>query len=265
MECNKIGRIFVLRRISLENFVNHKPIVMRKIFLLVAILVAIASPSLLKAQENNNNTRIEGSGNTITKDFAVQSFNELDASGVYSLILIQGDKEAVKVEADDNLMDLFEVKNEGSILKVKMKKNVNISTKKKMKVYVTFRSLKTMDLSMVGNVTTEKEISVDDFLIKNQSVGSVKLRLKARSVRLVNSSVGSVQLEGSADKAVIENTGVGSIKGGDFVVQTMEIENNGVGSSEVNAEKELKVSDSFLGKVKNKGAAPVKKKNKTVI
>jgi hypothetical protein len=45
----------------------------------------------------------------------------------------------------------------------------------------------------------------------------------------------------------------------------MEIENTGVGSAEVNAEKELKVKDSFLGKVKNKGAAVAKKQNKQTI
>ena len=45
----------------------------------------------------------------------------------------------------------------------------------------------------------------------------------------------------------------------------MNIENTGVGSAEVNAEKELKVKDSMLGRVKNKGAAPVRKSNKVEI
>jgi hypothetical protein len=38
-----------------------------------------------------------------------------------------------------------------------------------------------------------------------------------------------------------------------------------VGSAVVNAAKELIVSDSFLGKVKNKGSAAVKKTNKKEI
>ncbi len=49
------------------------------------------------------------------------------------------------------------------------------------------------------------------------------------------------------------------MEAGGFVVQTMNIENTGVGAAEVNAEKDLKVKDSFLGKVKNKGGAKVKK------
>ena len=63
----------------------------------------------------------------------------------------------------------------------------------------------------------------------------------------------------------IKNSGVGSIQAAGFIVQKMDIDNSGVGSAEVNAEKELKVKDSFLGKVVNKGNAPTKRINRVVI
>jgi hypothetical protein len=44
------------------------------------------------------------------------------------------------------------------------------------------------------------------------------------------------------------------------MVQTMDIDNNGIGSAEVNAAKQLIVKDSFLGKVRNVGGADIKKK-----
>jgi hypothetical protein len=89
--------------------------------------------------------------------------------------------------------------------------------------------------------------------------------MTANKLDMDNKSVGDVKLSGKAQNAVLVNNGVGSIKAGDFLVQTMNIENTGVGNAEVNAEKELKVKDSMLGKVKNKGAAPVRKTNKVVI
>jgi hypothetical protein len=49
------------------------------------------------------------------------------------------------------------------------------------------------------------------------------------------------------------------------VVQKMDIDNSGIGSAEVNAEKELKIKDSFLGKVTNKGNATIRRMNKVVI
>jgi hypothetical protein len=77
--------------------------------------------------------------------------------------------------------------------------------------------------------------------------------------------VGNVKLSGKAEDAVFKNSGVGSLEAGSFVVQTMNIENTGIGSAEVNAEKNLKVKDSFMGKVKNKGNAPVRKMNKVKV
>jgi len=239
---------------------------MRKNLFLMLVITAFSFS--LQAQKNDNyddKDRIEGSGNVITKDISVKSFDELDASGVFNLQLSQGDKETLRIEADDNLMDLFIVENEGSTLKIKMKKNSNFNSKKQLKVYITFKNLKSMNLGMVGGTSSDDKLKFTDLKLKNQSVGSVSLNMTLQTLNMENQSVGSVKLEGSAENAIVKNNSVGSINAGNFVVQKMDIENNGVGSATVNAEKELKYSDSFLGKVSNKGNATVKKKNKVVI
>jgi len=239
---------------------------MRKnLFLMLAITAFSFSMQAQKNDKYDDKDRIEGSGNVITKDISVNSFDELDASGVFNLQLSQGDKETLRIEADDNLMDLFIIENEGSTLKIKMKKNSNFNSKKQLKVYITFKTLKSMNLGMVGGTSSDDKLKFTDLKLKNQSVGSVSLNMTLQTLNMENQSVGSVKLEGSAENAVVKNNSVGSINAGNFVVQKMDIENNGVGSATVNAEKELKYSDSFLGKVSNKGNATVKKKNKVVI
>jgi hypothetical protein len=77
--------------------------------------------------------------------------------------------------------------------------------------------------------------------------------------------VGNVTLSGKADQAVVRSSSVGSLEAGDFVVQFMDIENSGIGHAEVNAAKELKVKDNMMSKVKNKGAASVKRTNRVSI
>ena len=239
---------------------------MRKnLFLMLAITALGFSTMAQKNNKYDDKDRIEGSGNVITKDISVKSFDELDASGVFNLQLSQGDKETLRIEADDNLMDLFIIENEGSTLKIKMRKNSNFNSKKQLKVYVTFKTLKSMNLGMVGGTSSDEKLKFADLKLKNQSVGSVSLNMTLQTLNMENQSVGSVKLEGSAENAVVKNNSVGSINAANFVVQKMDIENNGVGSATVNAEKELKYSDSFLGKVSNRGNATVKKKNKVVI
>jgi hypothetical protein len=240
---------------------------MRKIFFLFAF-VSIASTISVNAQNDKDykdKPKIEGSGNIITKTVNVQPFDQIDVSGVFSLKLSQGNKEEVKIEADDNLQDLFEVKNDGSKLTIKMKKESNFNSKKGLKVYISFKKLKSMDLQTVGNVSSEESMSFDDLKIGNKSVGQIDLKLTAQSLNIYSTSVGDVKLNGKADNAVIRSKGVGSLDAANFVVQKMDIDMSGVGSARVNAEKELKIKDSFLGRVSNKGAAPVKRTKKVVI
>ena len=238
---------------------------MRKLFLVLTLSSFALSTLLAQDNWDKDKKKIEPSGNIITKEVNVTSFDQLDVSGVFSLMLVQGNKEEVKIEADDNLQPLFEVKNEGTKLTISMKKDVNIQGKIKMKVYVTFKKLKSMDLKTVGNVISEANMSFDDLDINNKSVGNVDLKLTTQKLNIENKSVGNVKLNGKADNVTIKNKGVGSLQAAGFIVQTMDIDNSGVGSAEVNAEKALKVKDSFLGKVSNKGSATIKRMNKVVI
>lgn len=243
--------------------IKLKLLAMRKIFSVLLTITALLASATAQKNDWDKKERIEGSGNLITKEIPVKSFDHLTAHGVYHLYLSQGDKESVKIEADDNLMDLFIVKNEGTSLEISMQKDVSINSKKKMSVYVTFKSLKSMYLSMVGGTSSDEPLKFSDLKLTNQSVGSVDLNMTLQTLNLENGSVGNLKLKGSADNAVIKTNSVGGIQAGDFVVQKMDIDNNGVGSATVNAEKELKMSDSFLGKVNNKGNAAVKRKIKS--
>jgi len=242
---------------------------MKKISLAFAIILFFAASSLHAQDEKEKDwkdrPKIEGSGNMITRTVNVQPFDQVDVKGVFSVKLAQGNKEEVRIEADDNLQDYFEVKNEGSKLTVSMKKDMNYNSKKGIKIYISFKKIKSMGLKTVGDVSSEGSLSFDNLDIDNKSVGSVDLKLTAQSINLDNKSVGDVVLNGKANSAVIKNKSVGSVNGADFVVQTMDIDNNGIGSAEVNAEKEIKVRDSFLGKVTNKGAATIKRLKKVVI
>jgi hypothetical protein len=121
---------------------------MKKICMPLLLLAINALPGM--AQEK---ITIEPSGKIITKEVSVQSFDAIEAKGLYELVLSQGDKETVKIEADDNLLDFFSVKNNGSTLEIDMPKlkDKNIDFKDaddrkskslKLKVYVTFKKLK---------------------------------------------------------------------------------------------------------------------------
>jgi uncharacterized protein (DUF2141 family) len=227
---------------------------MRQILLAAAVsLVSVA------ASAQNKKETIEGNGKVVTRDVAVSSFDVLNASGLYELKLSQGSTESVKIEGDENLLEYFTVKQEGSKLVIDMDKLKNKNSGQlRLKVYVTFKQLKTLDLNTLGDVKSEGSLSFDDLKLSKNGVGNLDLKLTANKVSLNNQGVGNVTLSGKAHNAVFRHEGVGSLNAGDFAVQTVDIKNNGVGNAEVNAEKELKVEDSYMGKIKNRGTALIK-------
>jgi hypothetical protein len=229
-----------------------------------ASLAGLALFTTAQAQDNDKKETIEGNGNIVTKEIPVSSFDALKASGVYELKLSQGDKESVRVEADENLQAYFTIRNEGSKLVIDMDKikNKNFNPKSHLKVYITFKKLKEIELNTVGNVASQEKLSFDNLDLNTHGVGNVDLNMSVSKLDMENTGVGDVKLSGKGTDVVVKNKGVGSLHAGDFVVQTMNIENTGVGSATVNAEKDLKVKDSFLGKVKNRGNANVRKMNK---
>src|SRR6478735_4630048 len=135
------------------------------------ILLAITCISAV-AQEK---TKIEPSGNIIIKEIPVAAFDAINAKGLYELVLQQGDKESLKIEADDNLMDLFSVKNNGSTLEIDMLKLKD----------------KNLDLSVIGNTRSEATVKADAFNLECKSVGNVDLKLNAGKLTVDNKGVGN--------------------------------------------------------------------------
>src|SRR5438045_313831 len=149
---------------------------MSKLLFATSLAVIITMATAAQVNKEKRET-LEGNGKIVTRDVPVKSFDALKASGLYELKLSQGNKETVKIEADENLQDLFEVHNEGSKLIIEMKKqeHKNLNVKNNMKVYVTFKKLKNLELSTVGNVNSEESLSFEDLEVSNKSVGHVDL------------------------------------------------------------------------------------------
>lgn len=229
--------------------------------------VLLAATCCITAIAQNKKT-IEPSGKIITKEISVQPFDAITAKGLYELIISQGTTESVKIEADDNLMDFFSVKNNGNKLEIDMPllKDKNIDFKDgtenkslKLKVYVTFKKIKSLDVAVIGNVRSETTLKTDAFRLDSKNIGNVVLKLTTDKLTVENKAVGNLTLSGTANNADVKNKGVGEFESGSLVVQTMNIDNTGVGNANVNVVKDLVIKETFLGKVNNKGAAKTHK------
>ncbi len=231
---------------------------------IIFFLLAVFSFAILMAQEG---ATVEPSGNIVTRNVTVQPYDALQASGLYELVLSEGDKEAVKIEADDNLQSLFSISNNGSKLVIDMpelkNRNMNSKYKKKqtwrLKVYITYKKLKSLDLAVIGNVSSVSAIKSNIFEINSKTVGNLNLQIITNKLKVNNKGVGNITLNGTATDAIVATAAVGKFDGENLIVQTMDMDNSSIGSVDLNVEKSLKIKGSFLGKVRNKGNAKVYK------
>lgn len=195
------------------------------------------------------------SGKRVSRNFPVESFDALKASGVVELNLVQSDKESVTVDADEALQGYVHIVNNGKTLEIDTRKLNNKNMKGNWKLYVTvyFRNLDKLSISTVGHVKNEGTLKFDDLKMEVSSVGNVSLKLDAQQLKLSTSSVGNIDLAGRAAKASMHNSSVGNVRAEDLKVGTMEISNSGIGNMEVNADNITSYQGSMLGKVRNRG------------
>ena len=103
---------------------------MRRIIFLFSVVFLFSFT--LSAQDDRET--IEGNGKLVTREVSVKAFDQLEAHGIYELKLTQGDKESVRIEADENLQGYFTVTNEGSTLMIDTKKLKDKNLKGKVKM-----------------------------------------------------------------------------------------------------------------------------------
>jgi hypothetical protein len=192
-----------------------------------------------------------GSGNLIKQDRKVSSFNGIEVSGAFNVMLTQGTTNSVTVEADDNLMDLIKTEVRGNILVIDNKKP--ISGSKSLKVYITFTELKSIDLSGAVEVSSQNKLTLADLSISGSGSSDCKLDMDVQKLGIDCSGGSKLKLSGSAKDVNLDASGAVDLLAFDFPAENYKVEISGAGKAEINVSKELNVEISGAGNVRYKG------------
>ncbi len=204
----------------------------------------------------DNGKKIKASGNVIKKEFEVKAFSELEIAGVFDIVILQGDAAKVVVEADDNLMELFQIENKGNRLIVDM--TGTFEDKKTNTVYITITELEKLSYSGVGDLSTTGSITLKALDCDIAGVGDLQLEVNCTDLHVNFTGVGDVMLSGTGNKATYELSGVGDLEADELKTKVVSLTLSGVGDAKVNASDEIKVNLTGLGDVKYSGS-PEKK------
>jgi hypothetical protein len=228
------------------------------LFLLITIL--IASCSLIGGSGLGGG--VSGSGNILTETRDTGAFDvvAIEYPGA-EIIIEQGDKESVAIEADDNLLSQLSTESVSGTLTIKSlaedwKDSVNPS--QPVKIIITASNLTEIELSApVGNVQmNDWQADTLKFVVS----GGADVKLNNIQVDLLDidlSGAGNIDANGNAGDVKLILSGVGSFNAADLKSTKATIDLSGMGSAVVQVEEELAATLTGAGSIKYYGTPQV--------
>jgi len=168
-----------------------------KKFIQKASLLIIGLTFLLMGNANAQFWGEKGNGNVQKQDREIGSFSAISASSGLDVYVIQGDKESVTVETDENLLKLIVTEVRGNELVLKTKETIRNATK--MNVFVTLVEITEIDISSGCDFETRSLIQAKKLDIDVSSGADAELELKAEELSCSVSSGADADLIGNAD------------------------------------------------------------------
>lgn len=200
---------------------------------------------------------IDGDGNVITEERKVSSFNKIDISGNFEVLIKQGDTEQLEIEADKNLLELIEAKTKDNTLVIKSKKAIgNVES---LKLYITFVDIKDIDISGAVELNSKGTIAAEELEIDISGAADVNIDVEANLLKMDMSGASETTLKGKAENFEIELSGAGDLQAEKLKTKHTVVDISGAGSAKVFAKKTLNVEVSGAGSVQYKGKPKITK------
>ena len=154
-------------------------------------------------------TTVTGSGVMAQEDRPVGGFSGLVMSSIGDIHITVGAAEALRVEAEDNLLQHIETFVQGGTLVIETENGFNIQPTLLIEFHLTVVSLDNIVLSGVSEIEAAG-LNANQFSVTLSGVGGIDLTaLDATNLIVTMSGVGGVRIAGQVDSQTVTVSGVG--------------------------------------------------------
>ena len=186
-----------------------------------AILATLVLATLvLSACDIGYGRTIRGSGRVAEEDRSVGGVTRVNLATIGDLTIEMGDRESLRIEAEDNLMEYFETEVRGGTLRIETRQGVNLRTTRAVNYYLTVTSLDSIEISSSGDIVAP-DVEAERFSVAISSSGDLDVGdLEADTVTVDISSSGDVSmgdLEADRLEVRISSAGNLNVAGGEVV------------------------------------------------
>jgi Putative auto-transporter adhesin, head GIN domain len=199
---------------------------------------------------------IDGNGEVTKEQRAVSSFNKIEISGAYEVLINQGNEERLELEVDENLLEHIKTKVKNNTLHIKSKK---IGSATSLKLYITVVDVEDIDVSGAVELKNKGTYQAENLEIDVSGAADINLDVDVENLRMDMSGASETTLSGNANNFEIEISGAGELQAKKLKTRNAIVDISGAGSAIVHAKKTLKVEVSGAGSVKYKGSPKIEK------
>ncbi|MGB7096048.1 MAG: head GIN domain-containing protein [Anaerolineales bacterium] len=211
--------------------------------LLVAVLALATMACELSGilVENNVVSGERGSGNVVEETRPISGVTDVDLATIGNVIIEIGEKESLRIEAEDNLMKYFETDMRGETLKISTNPStVNLRPTKPVYFFLTVKDLERVSISGSGDIQVP-DLESGQFNVDIGGSGDINM--------------GDLL----ADRLEINIGGSGDVSTGRVIVPSLRVKINGSGditlmelkaddlSLNVNGSGNLRINDGNVG------------------
>jgi hypothetical protein len=196
-------------------------------------------------------TGIVGNGEVQTRTKSIGDFTRLEVSGNFNLFLSQTGKPGLRIEADENIMDIIKITETGN--KLEIYSELNIIRARKKDIYISFDQLKEIELGGALEVRGENQLNFNTLEIYGGGAADVNLNIKSDLLRIDISGAGDFDLEGEVRNADLIISGAGGFDLLDLRTERMKVKISGAAHARVYATEDLDVEISGAGAVRYRG------------
>jgi hypothetical protein len=223
----------------------------KSLFLLITLSVILNGCII-----NGWDTGISGNGNVVDEIRDEQGFTGVHISAGIDVYLTEGDEFHVRVEADENLLEVIETEVRGDVLEVGTDR-VNIRRAKSKKVYVTLPELESLKISSAGDCEGQTRFHCDDLRLSISSAGDLSIEVEADEINLDISSSGDARIQGSANLLDATLSSAGDLDAWDLEARVVDVSVSSAGDARVFATEEISMNASSAGNIYYRGEAKV--------
>ena len=202
---------------------------------------------------------VRGSGKVVEEERSVSGFTGVALSGIGNLYIEVGDEEALRIEAEDNLLPYFETEVRGTTLEIRTRENVNLLPLRPVNFYLTVEALDTITVSGSGHAEAPG-LQAEQFFATVSGSGSVKMAgLEAEALTATISGSGGLDIAGGeVEMQDITLSGSGKYEAKGMESAEADVRLSGSGSATVRVRDRLDVTISGSGSVRYIGDPTVR-------